>query len=363
MCTLVLSFISTGIFIIEQELFITNNMRKFNDDRFWLLCLGWVINILVWWNIFVSYKLYINLLQNEWRMYSLDDLLNSGLWKTMLVEMMINCIGPVPFLYKTSYSDSFEGDFKIAKTYSNTPLLWAALVIRLYHLVAFALENSDYMNARAYRVTASMGVRAGYGFAFKSIFRENALKVVACVVIVTAIIFGYMFRICETPIRHFKPGAPPMNVKNSIWCAIVSMTTVGYGDVVPFSGTGSYIGLFCSMIGIQTTSFFLISYQNFLSFEPAQAFSYELINNIEQADEIRMRAKNHIVSYYKWKHRGTKRGKYIFKKTHSNTLSCSNVFRMKWVEFHNYVRAFNLFRNKHKSYTLFKIQQISSMDL
>ncbi|CAI2383345.1 unnamed protein product [Moneuplotes crassus] len=219
------------------------------------------------------------------------------------------------------------------------------------------------MNSRACRVAACMGVRVDYKFAFKCIFRENSVKLVSACFLVYSVLFGYMFRICETPSRHMVPDAPPMDIRNSIWCAITSMTTVGYGDVVPYSGTGSYIGLLCSIIGIQTTAFFLISYQQFLEFDKPQKFSYKLLGNIRRYEDVKMKAKNHIVSYYKYKIRGSKRAKEIYRHTHSNTCTCVNICRTKFIEYNNYARDFKLFRIARRIDKTIRIQSITPMDL
>ena len=175
------------------------------------------------------------------------------------------------------------------------------------------------MSSRAFRVGESMGIRVSYNFAFKSIFRENSLKVLAIITVYTILIFGYMFRIVELPNKNIDLSNPEMNMKNALWSAIISMTTVGYGDVIPHTGTGSLIGLGCSVIGIQITAFFLVSFTRFFKFTEAENFSYELRENIDRAEDIKKKAMNHIVSFYKYKHRNTEKGKQIFRNTHSNT--------------------------------------------
>ena len=58
-----------------------------------------------------------------------------------------------------------------------------------------------------------------------------------------------------------------------------------------------------------------------LEFTRAEKFSYKLIENVERDERIKKTAMNHIVSYYKYKHRGSEKAKRLFRNTHSNTLS------------------------------------------
>lgn len=69
------------------------------------------------------------------------------------------------------------------------------------------------------------------------------MHMVAFAMVYFAFLFGYMFRIVEQPIHYLDPGDHQFTWTNSMWVAIVSMTTVGYGDITPHSGTGSYMGL------------------------------------------------------------------------------------------------------------------------
>jgi hypothetical protein len=56
-------------------------------------------------------------------MYALDDLINSGIWKKMVFEMMLNLVCPLPFLYNIEYNDLYNGQLFKIKTYANIPIL------------------------------------------------------------------------------------------------------------------------------------------------------------------------------------------------------------------------------------------------
>ena len=66
---------------------------------------------------------------------------------------------------------------------------------------------------------------------------------VGCYAVIFVLIFGYSFRIAELPNSDRHPDDIHFTFFNALWVAIVSMTTVGYGDIVPHTGTGSYVGL------------------------------------------------------------------------------------------------------------------------
>ena len=52
------------------------------------------------------------------------------------------------------------------------------------------------------------------------------------------------------------PGKRLINtIPEGIWWAIITMTTVGYGDVVPVTFAGKLMGAGCAMMGILCMSF------------------------------------------------------------------------------------------------------------
>ena len=361
--TWTLAWFSSLIWVTETELFLTNGLNKHNQWRLILLWMAWVANILIWVNIWFSYKLYIKLLQNEHLMYALDDLKNSGIWKKMVLEMMANLVCPLPFLYNIEYNDLYNGQLFKVKTYWNIPLLIFWIIIRTYHLLRVILESSLYMDSRAFRVNQTVGIRVNYLYAFKCIFREYSLMMVGCYAVIFVLIFGYSFRIAELPNSDRHPDDIHFTFFNALWVAIVSMTTVGYGDIVPHTGTGSYVGLMWSVVGIQLTAFFLISFINFLELTDSEQFAYSLRESTDAKDEMRRKALKHIVSFYKYKHRRTERGKELYRKTHSRTWNFVDMCRFRNVEFHNYVRYFREFRRAVKNAAIDDAQSVTDMDI
>lgn len=361
--TLIFAFFSICVCMVEHEIYLDHSFVRHNTYRFYLLWVHYFINFLLSLNIILSYSLYLTLLKKEHRLYASDGFIITGLWKSVIWEICVNWISPCPFLYQSQYHDLYDGVASKIKTYANTPLIVLCLLIRSYHILMVILEASAYMNSRAFRVWKSVGTNASYSFALRCIFREYSMHMVLFCVLYFTFLFGYMFRIAELPIHHLQPGDHQFTWTNSMWVAIVSMTTVGYGDISPHSGTGSYTGLVCSFFGIQLTAFFLISIAQFLSMSSSETFSYELRENVEETESIKQKAIAHIVSYYKLHHRGTKRAKELFRHTHSNTCSWVNICRWKWVERMTYQYHFGDFKRSNRNHRLVKVQSITEMDM
>jgi len=83
---------------------------------------------------------------------------------------------------------------------------------------------------------------------FKASAKELALLVFFLVlgIVVFASLVYYAERLQTNPDNHFK------SIPEGLWWAIVTMTTVGYGDMVPKTYMGMLVGAFCALAGVLT---------------------------------------------------------------------------------------------------------------
>ena len=79
-------------------------------------------------------------------------MINTDLYKIMLIEMFFNIISPMPFLYKETYQDYYYVDMVHVDAQINTILLIAMIVLRTYHIYRAFLISSYYMSDRAIRM-------------------------------------------------------------------------------------------------------------------------------------------------------------------------------------------------------------------
>ena len=68
------------------------------------------------------------------------------------------------------------------------------------------------------------------------------------VVIVASIVLAAAFSVLAIEFRA--PGSEIQNVSNALWWALSTVTTVGYGDVVPATPLGRIIGMILMVVGI-----------------------------------------------------------------------------------------------------------------
>ena len=148
-----------------------------------------------------------------------------------------------------------------AKEYQNTPNLKARIKyiftpIALIDLIAvlpfviamfFAIDLRTLRLIRVLRLLKLTHYFKGFNIFITVIVKESKSIAAAIMVMVFLII------IAASLIHSIEGAAQPEafgSIINSFWWAVVTMTTVGYGDVVPITPMGKVISTFIMLIGV-----------------------------------------------------------------------------------------------------------------
>jgi len=86
-----------------------------------------------------------------------------------------------------------------------------------------------------------------------------------------------------------------------MWYVLITMTTVGYGDVYAFSHAGRALSVICAFIGVLIVSLFVVCLMNILKFDNSQEKSFNLLQRLQHKDILRIYAVGMLASTYKIK--------------------------------------------------------------
>ena len=69
-------------------------------------------------------------------------------------------------------------------------------------------------------------------------------------------------------------GQDYSNMTNCMWNVIITLTSVGYGDLYPKSTWGRIVGIQICFWGVFITSFFVVTVTNMLTFSGSEEKAY-----------------------------------------------------------------------------------------
>ncbi len=89
---------------------------------------------------------------------------------------------------------------------------------------------------------------------------------------------------------------------NSMWCMILTMTTVGYGEVYPVTVMGRIFTIIACIWGSFCMSMVIVTLTGVIQFSPEEETSYNEINNVDQETIKKAREEAAIVIQAAWRY-------------------------------------------------------------
>ena len=123
----------------------------------------------------------------------------------------------------------------------------------------------------------------------RSIVRDTPFLGIFSTLISLIIIYSYQLKIFEGPLAE-RSGQHFDSYFNCLWVTVITITTVGYGDIYPKSHIGRFVGITACLSGYVMISLFVITLTNMLNFSVAEDNSYTLLKRLDYREEIRQKA-------------------------------------------------------------------------
>lgn len=142
-------------------------------------------------------------------------------------------------------------------------------------------NSTRYTDAQSFRICQLNGFVPDSWFAIKCYMKTSAMFILAIGSCATIIIFGLIVLKFEQP---FPPGKSSASydwdsVWNAWWCMILTMTTVGYGEIFPVTVGGRIFTILACIIGVFVVSMIIAKLTDLIALNPDQEAAYEEIMN------------------------------------------------------------------------------------
>jgi len=212
-----------------------------------------------------------------------DGLKSSGLLKWLLFEMFLNIWHMPPYLDGWALVATRNSEEPERAIMTETILIIVLLFCRSYHIVKLIAVHSRFNKYDCEKICLQQNTPGDILFAIKAEFKTNPFLIVSLIMLTSIFVFGYSVRTVEL---FFMFGQPENKVQdwryywNGFWCVIITIATVGFGDLYPISIFGRCIMIFACLWGTFLISLMVAALTVGIEFNAQDRVSYENIKSV-----------------------------------------------------------------------------------
>jgi len=121
--------------------------------------------------------------------------------------------------------------------------------IRIYFVIRAIFNYSKYSDDFCRKIATHHGISANMRFAFKARMTRFPGQTITYLFLSSTLVLAYVLRIFEMPYYAEIRDREFQGYFSSIWCIVISITTIGYGDTVPYTFLGRILIMIASIWG------------------------------------------------------------------------------------------------------------------
>lgn len=184
-----------------------------------------------------------------------DTMWSSGLFTEMTTIMFFCLLHPMPGVYFDIPVSAID-DSTTTRTavYSSDSIFTCLMLLRLTLIFRLLRDHCGVITDSA-RVFASINqVRLDTWFCIKYIFNKTPVYALAVTLLVSLLSLAFLMREFEKPLNE-----DLRTYGNCCWLMLVTMTTVGYGDMYPITTLGRMCAIVACLTGIILVSMAVVA--------------------------------------------------------------------------------------------------------
>lgn len=272
----ILGVSGTVLGLIESELYYKDNRhREESSSSPFLNALRLMVSfstLLLLCCIFKHYSLSRQLVPSPSKHYT-----------SLILELLVCGMHWPPYLDWTFSINQLHGSL----TLTGDAVFNLILVSRLYLVIRLLGAFSKWRSDTAQKACKEADCQASLRFAFKALLQTSPFPLVSLSLVMVVCLCGWALRTFERPYSHQNPIGHDFDpVSNSLWLAILTMTTVGYGDFYPRTHPGRIVAVFAAISGIFIVSMMVLVLTKMMDFRKGELRVCDLMGRLSEKVKV-----------------------------------------------------------------------------
>ena len=199
------------------------------------------------------------------------NICNAGLWKSYFFYILLNLIN-IPPSMDFSFSMLQVGNEVI---YTMDAVFSVVSLFRLVFILRLLEHFTHWTDESSQRVCKLNGVVADSFFALKAYLKLQPYMVLTIALILSTFILGFALRSFE--MANTVTSNEFEFAWNAFWVIILTMTTIGYGDIYPVTHFGRISAILACIWGVFILSLFVVALTVTTEFNDREKDAYDEI--------------------------------------------------------------------------------------
>jgi hypothetical protein len=220
--------------------------------------------------------------------------------KRIIFEILIFILHPNPMTHGIKIMMKLD-NYKFYYNHYLNDIFAVLCCLRVYFFLKLYLEMSDYYSPRGQRISKMNNVESDLPLSMKALFYNKPVSSYMLMFVLMLFFASFSLRVFERDIiiRERESLYFYDNYWNNLWNIVVTMTTVGYGDISPKTVFGRIIGIFVCIIGTCLISMLVVTITNVIKFTPIEEKVFIMLQRVELKEQKDKLATKLIIKYFK----------------------------------------------------------------
>ena len=218
--------------------------------------------------------------------------MNLSLFPKFLFHTTVNAICWPPMFDQVFIINQLN----IEVIYTFDSIISVISILRLWYLFVLMKHFSKWMSQKSIRLYKAFGIKADYIFAIKAYLKFNSFTFIFITMLLSTAVFGVVLRQFEK-----NTGSDRNNfnyIWNAFWVIIISMTTVGYGDMYPITHLGRLTTLIAIVVGAFILTFLVSALNTALELTPKEKIASKMFETNKNVKNYLSKDANSLIANF-----------------------------------------------------------------
>jgi potassium intermediate/small conductance calcium-activated channel subfamily N protein 2 len=252
-----------------------------------------IFSVCLWINIILGELIKLKYDKEKRVISKQESMYSSGRLKFVLIKLLLFFLHPNPICADITYN-SYNKQVNMNVTRKINSIFCIFVLLRCYFIFRYFIYMSSYIYPESNRICRKYFFEADTEYAIKSLVQNNPIGTYSVSLVIFLLSFSFSIRVFERDIqKEFEI------FWNSIYYTLITMATVGYGDIVAKTNEGRTIAMIACIVGVFLISMMIISVNKILTMSSTELNALLILERVYSNKDLEDSAKKVILQFSK----------------------------------------------------------------